>query len=300
MVIVAFRSLAPLARCLESLARASAAARLPIELVVVDNASNDGTVEWLAREHPSVTVIANQENLGFTRAVNQGVNASQADRAVLLLNPDCEILESRALPLLRDALIADPHFAAVAPTLIDGQGTAVRSAGRFPSLWALICDHLGLAQSFPDSPLFGRYKYGGRPLAALDRVDWASGAALLIRTEAWREIGGFDENIFMYMEEVDWCRRAARAGWAVKVVPAARIMHVGQQSSRQMARESYLHNLRSRVYYFRKHHGLLAAWIAKDILALSLGLKWLATRIRPRGIASARIYAAGLGAIWEA
>ena len=85
-------------------------------------------------------------------------------------------------------------------------------------------------------------------MESLDRVDWASGAALMVPRARWAEIGGLDERIFMYMGEVDWCRRAAKAGHAVRFVPDARIIHVGQQSSRLLPGETYLHNLRSRVY----------------------------------------------------
>jgi len=104
----------------------------------------------------------------------------------------------------------------------------------------------------------------------------------------------------MYMEEVDWCRRAAKAGHAVRFVPDARIIHVGQQSSRLVPGETYLHNLRSRVYYFRKHHGVIAAWLAKAILCASLVCKWAATAARAAGDPAARVYAAGIEAVWAA
>jgi GT2 family glycosyltransferase len=208
------------------------------------------------------------------------------------------VVTLEALEHLLDALASKPRFAAVAPALLDGEGKVARSCGRFPSLWTLLCDHLRLIYLFPESRLFGGYKYGGRAMDSLSHVDWASGAALLIPREAWREIGGLDEEIFMYMEEVDWCRRAARAGWRVHYVPAARIIHHGQQSSRRVPVETYLHNVRSRVYYFRKHHGPFAAVAAAGILGLSLFLKWLATLPARHRRSHARMYAAGLRAVW--
>ena len=296
VVIVSYRSRLPLGGCLDSLAACRTG--LPLEVVVVDNASGDGTVEWLHDAYPWVETLASPVNGGFTRGVNQGVAHARGE-AVLVLNPDCEVTLD-ALRRLWSALEADPTLAAVAPALDDGAGRLARSCGRFPTLWTLFCDHLDLARRFPDSRWFGGYKYGGRPMASLDRVDWASGAALLVARPHWNEIGGLDERIFMYLEEVDWCRRAAQLGRGVRFVPEARIVHLGQQSSRLVPGETYLHNLRSRVYYFRKHHGLAAAWAAKAILCASLAAKWAVTAVRAAGRPAARIYAAGIEAVWVA
>lgn len=296
VVIVSFRSREPLGRCLESLERCRAA--LALEAIVVDNASGDGTVEWVGHAHPWVETIANPANEGFTRGVNRGVARARGD-AVLVLNPDCEVAPG-ALEILLAALERDPALAAVAPALPGDDGAAARSCGRFPSLWWLACDHLGLAAAFPHTALFGGYKYGERPMASLSDVRWASGAALLIPIRVWHEVGGLDENIFMYMEEVDWCRRAAARGLRVRYVPGAVVRHAGGQSSRQVPGETYLHNLRSRVYYFRKHLGPGAALAAKAILAASLALKWAVSLPAHSRRVVTRVYAAGLAAVWAA
>jgi hypothetical protein len=296
VVIVSYKSRDALEPCLDSLA--TCARRIALEVVVVDNASGDGTVEWLRASRPEIDVIANPDNRGFTRGVNQGLARARGD-ALFVLNPDCEVTPE-ALAKLLDELDRSPGVAAVAPLLLDGGGHAARSCGRFPDLWTLFCDHLGFAQKFPGSAWFGRYKYGGKPMEQLDRVEWASGAALLIPRRAYQEVGGLDENIFMYMEEVDWCRRASRAGLVVRFVAGASILHHGQRSSRQVPGQTYLHNLRSRVYYFRKHHGSAAAAAAKGILLLSLGLKWSVAAARASRGEFARVYAAGLSTVWAA
>jgi len=296
VVIVSYRSREALARCLPSLERC--AARVPLEVVVVDNASHDGTVAWLAATHPQVRAIESPGNVGFTRGVNLGVAHAVAP-LLLILNPDC-VVEPDALLKLIAVHARSPFLAAVAPRLVDSDGVTTRSCGRFPGVWSLLCDHLGLAAAWPDSRGFGGYKYGGTPPERLDRVDWASGAALLVSRDTWREIGPLDERIFMYMEEVDWCRRAAAEGRTVRYVPDAAIVHVGQQSSRQTPGETYVHNLRSRVYYFRKHHCPLAALAAKGILCASLALKWLVTRVRRDGRTAAPVYAIGFAAVWGA
>jgi N-acetylglucosaminyl-diphospho-decaprenol L-rhamnosyltransferase len=293
VVIVAFHSRDALGPCLESLERN--AAGVPVEPIVVDNASHDGTVEWLASAHPSVRVIENTNNAGFTRGVNQGLEVARGD-ALLVLNPDCEILPG-AIERLLGALRSEPDIAAVAPSLVDHRGVVARSCGRFPDLWTLFADHFGLASAFPDSRVFGGYKYGGKSMPSMGRVGWASGAALMISRVAYERLGGLDEVLFMYMEEVDWCRRAAAAGLTVRHVPEARIVHVGQQSSCQQPGPSYLHNLRSRVYYFRKHHGPAAALAAKAILYTSLALKWVASRVSPARREASAISAAGIAAV---
>jgi hypothetical protein len=296
VVIVTFQSRAVLPACLESLARS--AARIPLEVVVVDNASPDGTVEWLAAAWPGVRVVANPDNRGFTRGVNQGLEVALAP-VLLLLNPDCRI-DPDGLERLLEAVAADSTVAAAAPMLVDEHGVPARSCGRFPSLWSLSCEHLGLSRWFRGSWWFDGYKYGGRALERLDRVDWGSGAALLIPRRAYRALGGLDERIFMYMEEVDWCRRARHAGLHVRFVPEARFVHTGQHAARQAREATYLHNLRSRVYYFRKHHGRGMATVAKGILAVSLVGKWLATGIGMSRAGEPRVYARGLEAVWAA
>ena len=296
VVIVSFRSRDTLGPCLASLA--GCRDRVNLEVVVVDNAPGDGTVEWIHHEHPWVVTVANQENAGFTRGVNQGL-AKARGAFLFVLNPDCEVGTTALEELVRVAS-ERPRIAAVAPLLVDSDGHGARSCGRFPNLWTLFCDHLGLAGAFPDSPWFGRYKYGGCTLESLDRVDWASGAALLIPRAAYAALGGLDENIFMYMEEVDWCRRAAQSGLEVHFVPQARIVHHGQHSSRQAPGETYLHNLRSRVYYFRKHFGAQVATVAKGILVLSLLLKWMVASLRAGSKPFRLIYARGMEVVWAA
>jgi GT2 family glycosyltransferase len=296
VVIVSFQSRDTLPACLESIHRN--AGGVPFEVIVVDNASRDGTVEWLAATHPGVRVIDNADHLGFTRGVNQGLALARGD-ALFLLSPDCEILPG-AFERLLGALRVEPGIAAVGPALVDPRGRVARSCGRFPNLWTLVADHFGLARAIPGSAVFGGYKYGDQTMETLGPVGWASGAALMIARPAYERIGGLDERIFMYLEEVDWCRRATGAGLVVRYEPSARVVHIGQQSSRRVPHQIYQHNLRSRVYYFRKHHGPVAALAAKAILYVGLALKWLVSRISPARREAAALYAAGLTSVWGA
>ena len=167
-------------------------------------------------------------------------------------------------------------------------------------MWTLFCEHLGLAALFPASRVFAGYKYGGVPLERLAEVGWASGAALLISRPAYQRLGGLDGGFFMYMEEVDWCLRACRDGLAIRYVPEACFVHTGQHASCHTGGRTYLYNLRSRVRYFRKHHGPIAAWGAKTILASSLAFKWVCTRFGAVRAEDPGVYARGLEAVWAA
>lgn len=296
VIIVSYRSRSVLGPCLDSLA--ACRERVPHEIVIVDNDSRDGTVEWLRAEHPEVHTIANPHNHGFASAVNQGAAASAADH-LLLLNPD-SLVDADGLERLLAVVSQDERCGVAAPRLLDDDGRPARSCGRFPNLWTLACEHLGFARAFPNHAWFSGYKYAGVPLDRLDEVAWASGAALLVPRRAWTDVGGLDDGFFMYMEEVDWCRRARARGWRVRYVPTATFTHTGQHASKGSGGRTYLHNLRSRVRYFRKHHGVVAAGVAKGILLLSLVLKWVSSRLGAHGEESSSVYARGLEAVWAA
>jgi hypothetical protein len=303
VVIVHAAAEARLAACLDALELCRE--QVALEAIVVDQVCDEAALEPVRRRFPWVEVVPAADHRGFTFGVNRGFARARAD-AVLMLSPDCRITPAAMVRLLR-ALQSEPTLAAAAPALPDSFGLPARSCGRFPNLWTLLCDQFGLARAFPDSPLFGRYRYGGRGIESLDYVDWASGSALLIPRALWLELGGLDENLMLSLEEVDWCRRAARAGHRVRLVPAARITQPGREAARGTSDDAYLHHLRSRVYYFRKHHGAAVALAARAILSAGLLLRWAGTALpRARGdrardgrhAGRARNYAAGLGAVW--
>lgn len=296
VVIVSYFSRDVLGPCLASLAACES--RVPHEVIVVDNDSQDGTVAWLHAHHPHVRVVANRHNHGFASAVNQGLAISRG-AAMLVLNPD-SLVEPESFARLVATLSQDPCCGVAAPRLLDDDGTPARSCGRFPTLWTLACEHLWLSRVFPRTPMFAGYKYAGIPLEQLDHVGWASGAALLIPRRAYETVGGLDAGFFMYMEEVDWCLRAQRMGWSVRYVHSATFTHTGQHASKGSGGRTYLHNLRSRVRYFRKHHGVLAALAAKAILLTSLALKWVSTRMGARGAEDPTVYVRGLETVWAA
>ena len=300
VVIVVSGSPQPLMRCLDALEQCRD--RVALEAIVVDHSPDDACAEPVRTRFPWVEVVDGAESRGYTFGVNRGFSRA---RAPLMLSPDCRVT-SESLERLIRAMACEPELAAAAPALPDRHGIPARSYGRFPGLWALVCDQFGLARAFPDSPLFGHHRYGGRRFETLEYVDWASGAALLIPLALWRKLGGLDENLLVSMEDVDWCRRAAAAGHRVRYVPAARVTHFGRDSARSIPEDAYLQHLRSRVYYFGKHHGAATALAARTILSAGLMVRLVAAALLPgartdepaNGPRPARVYAAGLGVVW--
>lgn len=243
-----------LRRCLESVVSRQPSA--VSEIIVVDNASTDGSVEMLQSEFPQVTLIANAENRGFPAANNQGITAAQG-RYVLLLNPDTEVFDDALITLVH-YLDAHPDVGLVSPQLLYPDGRIQSSRRRFPTLAILFLESTWL-QSLAPRSLLSRYFFLDRPDDATLDVDWVTGAAMLARRETIEQVGRLDEGFFMYSEELDWCRRIKAAGWRVVYYPAAQIFHHEGKSSEQAVPARHVSFQRSKVRYARKYHGLRVA-----------------------------------------
>ena len=291
VVIVSWNVRELLKRCLSSLRREMTNSgqpqdgRLenfppPSEIWVVDNASTDGTVEMLRAEFPQVHVIANSENVGFTRGNNQAL-AQARGRYLFLLNPDTE-LHPGALQVLRDYLDVHPRVGLIGPRLFYGDGTTQSSRRRFPTLATAFFESTKLQQWFPRNRILSRYYMLDTSDDATQSVDWVNGSAMFVRRELYEQIGGLDEAFFMYSEELDWCYRARQAGWEVVYLPAAQITHYEGKSSEQAVaqRDIYFHS--SKVQFFRKYRGRWVAAFLRAFLLLMFayqiaeeGCKWL-------------------------
>lgn len=262
VVVVSYNTRELLAACLAHLTAAVDQIGLPAEIWVVDNASNDASAEMVAETFGSVRLLAEPRNLGFTAANNRllGPWASGAracpDR-VMLLNPDTEI-DAAALRELMTTLDRDDRAAVVGPALHYPGGRFQHAAFRFPGLIQTGLDLFPVPRLL-DHPINGRYP---RKCYAADQafeVDFVLGACMLIRGEALRAVGPLDEGFFMYCEEIDWCKRAAEAGWRRLCAPAADVLHhaggaTGQPAFRAAA---FVQLWRSRRRYFARH---ASAW----------------------------------------
>ena len=239
--------------CLASLSSVPPTApNLQTEIIVIDNASTDGSVEMIRAEFPHATLIANTENHGFAAANNQGIAAAKG-RYVLLLNPDTEALGDGLVALVR-FMDDQPDIGLVGPQLLYPDRHVQSSRRRFPTLATLFLESTWLEPLAPRS-LLRRYYVLDQPDDAIQDVDWVVGAALLARRETIDQVGGLDEGFFMYSEELDWCRRIKAAGWRVAYSPAAQIIHHVGKSSDQAVPIRHISFQRSKIRYARKYHG---------------------------------------------
>ena len=196
-----------------------------LEVLLVDNASTDGSQVRAVRDYPDVTLIQNGANLGFARAVNEGLRRARGE-LTLLLNPDV-IVESTTVLTLVDFMVHHPSAAAVGPKLLNPDGTVQGSARRDPSPWTgLFGRSAPLTRLFPNNPVRRRElpalaHEGAGPL----EVDWLSGACLVARRAAYDRVGLMDERFFLFWEDADWCLRFRGAGWKVYYLPTAIGMH---------------------------------------------------------------------------
>lgn len=246
------------------------------EVIVVDNASADGTADMVAAEFPAVRLIANSENRGFTAANNQGLAVARG-RHVLFLNPDTVVLGD-ALPRMVSYMDAHPSVGALGPQLRYGDGSLQSSRRRFPSLMMALLESTPLAWHWPNNPWARRYRMDDVPLPTAGQaqeVDWLVGAALLVRREALAQVGGFDEGYFMYSEELDLCRRLRAAGWQIVYLPEAEIIHYEGKSSEQAVAARHIRFHTSKVRYFRKFHGPVVAQILRVFILAMFVIEWL-------------------------
>ena len=251
-----------------------------VEILVVDNASTDGSAEMVRRQFPQVHLIANEENRGFTAANNQGLSRSQG-RYLLLLNPDTEIVGDALVTMLR-YMEANPEIGALGPKLVNPDGSIQPSRRRFPTFATALVESTVVQEWWQDNRILRRYYMTGTPDDTIQEVDWVVGACLLVRRQVYEQAGGLDEGFFMYSEELDWCRRIKSAGWEIAYLPTAAVIHHEGKSSEQVVPARHIYFQGSKVRYFRKHHGAFQAEVLRWFLLITYvyqmareSLKWL-------------------------
>ncbi|MDX6722556.1 MAG: hypothetical protein QOD73_960 [Solirubrobacteraceae bacterium] len=258
-----------LVRCLDAIA--SEVERLPFdtEVLVLDNASNDGSV-GAARAHPIVTeVLALRQRRG--KGENDSALLQRArGRFALLLNEDSELCEG-AVAALHSALKDDERAAAAGARLLRPDGTPQPSAWRFPGLRTALIGALFMHRRLT-------VQSGG---ARTREVDWAQSAALLVRVDAARAIGYFDPAFFVYSDEVDFCRRLRNAGWVTLYVPGAVAYHHEQLSTAAVPERRIVELSRNRDRYMRKHHSVISAALVRGLTAWAYAVRSLAALILP-------------------
>ena len=247
--------------------------RSSFEVIVVDNRSDDGSVAMVRERFPAVHLIVNDANVGFGRANNQAAALARG-RYLLLLNPDA-FVHTGTVDRLVTFMDGQPDAGACGCLLRYADGRLQRSVTSFPTVLTELWTTLGLDRAFPNHPLFGRYKLTYWAMDDLRPVDALMGACLLLRRDVIAQIGLFDEQFFMYSEEIDLCYRVQRAGWKNYFVPDVEATHIWGGSSARVPNASFLRLFRSRVQFFRKHYGTGATLAYKVVLALAALLRVL-------------------------
>jgi N-acetylglucosaminyl-diphospho-decaprenol L-rhamnosyltransferase len=247
VVLVTYESAEDLPACIASLP--AAAAPHELEIVVVDNASRDDSAG--VGRSLGAKVIESQRNLGYSRAANRGA-ASTAAPWLLVANPDT-LLPPGSLARLVATASSDPRIACVGPRLRNLDGSDYPTGRRFPSL--LIGGlHALLGPVWPDNPATRRYHLTDLDRTRPARVDWVSGACMLLRRSAFDEVGGFDGSYFMYFEDMDLCLRLARVGWKIVLEPRAIVEHVVGGSTRSAPYRKVLNHHRSTLRFYRRRY----------------------------------------------
>jgi GT2 family glycosyltransferase len=271
VVVVSFNTLELTRECLMKVASAGGAG---IELIVVDNASNDGSVEMIRSGFPEAHLIINDRNAGFGAANNQAMRIARG-RFLLLLNSDA-LIERAALLALIDVMKVRPMAAIVAPRLLNADGSLQRSCWRFPSPWRIWAEAFGIANLLARHPVLGDFRAWNHDEER--QIEWTIGACLLVRREAYEQNGGFDERFFMYAEETDWQRRITESGWEIWLTPTAEVMHLGGASGKGIERAITERFFHSQDLYLAKHHGRRGLISARMAIAIGSCLRscvWL-------------------------
>ncbi len=256
VIIVSWNAKSYLLQCLESVFRQAPSDRL--EVIVVDNASTDGSPEAVRRGYPEVKLICNASNDGFAKANNIGIAASSGDY-LFFINSDV-VVDDGCFEKLIQYMDAHADVGLLGPRIRNADGTLQRTFMGFPSLWNTLCRALALDSLFPHSRMFGSYfltYWNGTDTRAVDVIN---GCFWMVRRSALSAVGLLDERFFMYGEDVDWCRRFASRDWKVVFFAGAEALHYGGASSANAPIRFDIEMQRANYQYWRKHHLRIQAY----------------------------------------
>lgn len=297
IIIVAWNVREMLRDCLKSVYEQTVG--ISFEVIYVDNASEDGSVDMVTKEFPKVKVIKNAENKGFIKANNQGIEIAQG-RYVLLLNSDTIVLDNAIAKMIKFA-DAHPQAAVVGCKVLNPDRTLQRNCFMYPSLLNMFLSATYLYKIFPRSRFFGRERMTWWDFDSVREVQTVCGSCSLVRKKAVDQVGLMDEVYFVYGDDPDWCYRFKKNGWEIMFTPDGQIIHYGGQTTKQMARKFRLQLHGSELIFMKLHRGRLMFILARFLTALFLFMRvpyWLATAIlskskRKRSVETARTYLIG-------
>lgn len=229
----------------------------PFEVVVVDNGSTDGSASMIENRYKEARLIKNRKNAGFTVACNQ-IMRDMKGGLLLLVNTDVVIFPGTISQMV-EFMKAHPETGACGCKLLNADGTLQLSAVNFHSLKTILFEQLGLDRLFPRSRVFGARSLSYWDHSQVREVGYVSGAFMMIRRAAIEDVGEFDEDFFLYVQEADWCYRASNRGWRIYYFPEVQVIHYGGVSTEPVRREMSWQLHKERLIFFQKHNGRLRA-----------------------------------------
>lgn len=269
VIIVNWNTKKLLEDCLKSIFKYTK--EVNFEVIVVDNGSTDGSRQLVKTKFPKVVLIRNKNNLGFTKANNQGIKVAKGEY-VLLLNSDTYFIEN-ALQKLLEVAKSKNGEAVLAPLLLNEDRTIQQSVGFFPNLpqvfyWMSFIDDLPFGQFLKP------YHVDHENFYKKEReVDWLTGAAIFIPREVIGKAGNLNEEIFMYGEDVEWCFRIKKAGYKIFLYPQAKIVHIGRGSSKKIPTSAFIGEYEGIKFFYQRYKGFVALQIARFFLKIGALLR---------------------------
>jgi N-acetylglucosaminyl-diphospho-decaprenol L-rhamnosyltransferase len=252
----------------------AARGNLKIQVIVVDNASRDNSVQVLRLQHPNVELIENATNVGFGRANNQALPRASG-RYVLLLNTDAFVAPDTLTKTVQ-FIDEHPRCGVLGVKLVNEDGTLQPSCRYFPTPWNTFLKSTGLARFSPRTRFVDDMAWDH---ASVRECEWVPGCYYLVRREVIEQVGLFDPRYFLYCEEIDHCRAVRKAGWSVIFYPFTQVVHIGGESAlsegalNRVGRQISTLQVESELLYFRKHHGVTGVLAATCLAVLSDTLK---------------------------
>lgn len=283
IVIVTWNGKKYALECLDSLHKLNSS--LSMEILVVDNASTDGTPAAIQEEFPGVKLIRNDTNLGFAKANNIGIGLSRG-KYVCLVNSDV-VVPVGCLESMTVYMEEHHDIGLLGPKMLSPAGGIGKSVMRLPTVWNTLCSALGLHSIFPDSRHLGGFLMNGYKYDVVEDVEVLTGWFWMVPRIAFEKVGCLDEQFFMYGEDIDWSYRFLKAGWRVVFYPNAEALHYGAASSGQAPTRFYVEMRRANLQYFRKHYGrlggvgyLLTTWVHESFRILGYGALYCCNRYK--------------------
>lgn len=236
------------------------------EIILVDNNSQDGSIEFISGKFPKVKVIANKDNLGFAKGNNEGIKIAKGD-FIFLFNSDAYLIDDSLVKLVKRAREI-PNLGAIGPQVLNVDRSIQQSVGFQPDLLRVL-----LWMSFLDDLPFGDYLKPyhvdhDRFYKKEHTVDWLTGAAIMVPIKVIKKVGVLDSQIFMYGEDVDWCLRIKKAGLDIYFSPVSRLVHIGRGSSGQISKNAILGEYQGLIYIYKKHKSKLSLQIMRLLLKI--------------------------------